>query len=58
MSDLNMSQGKMYNFVSFALFGFTLVIKMRNFDFEGHQNTLFFDKKNDVRFDCLLPNSV
>ena len=45
MSDLNMSHGKMSNFVSFSLFGFTLVIKLRNFDLEGHENTLiFFDK--------------
>ena len=35
MSDLNMSHGKMsdFDFVSFPLFGFTLVIKLRNFDF-------------------------
>ena len=33
-SDLNMSHGKMSDFVSFPLFGFTLVIKLRNFDFE------------------------
>ena len=44
MSDLNMSHEKMSNFVSFPLFGFTLVIKRRNFDFEGHKNNLFFDK--------------
>ena len=36
MSDLNMFQGKMPDFVSFPLFGFTLVIKLRNFDFESH----------------------
>ena len=29
------------------MFGFTLVIKLRNFDFESHWNTLiFFDKKD------------
>ena len=33
---LNMSPGKMPDFVSFPLFGFTLVIKLRNFDFKGH----------------------
>ena len=32
-SDLNMSHGKMSDSVSFSLFGFTLVIKLRNFDF-------------------------
>ena len=46
MSDLNMSLGKMFDFVSFLLFGFTLVIYLRNFDFENHSNTLiFFEKK-------------
>ena len=34
MSDLNMPYGKMSDFVSFPLFEFTLVIKLRNFDFE------------------------
>ena len=34
--DLNMSPGKMSDFVSFPLFGFALVIKLRNFDFESH----------------------
>ena len=45
---------KVSDFVSFLLFGFTLVIKLRNFDFEIHQSTLiFFDKKRyDVRFEC------
>ena len=46
VSGLNMSHGKMSNFVLFPLFGFTLVIKPINFDFESHGNTLiFFDKK-------------
>ena len=36
VSDLNMTHGKMSDFVSFPFFGFTLVIKVRNFDFEGH----------------------
>ena len=53
LPDLNMSHGKMSDFVSFPLFGFTLVIKLRNFDFESHWNTLiFFDKKRyGVRFE-------
>ena len=34
--DLNMSHGKMSDFVSVPLFGFNLVIKLRNFDFENH----------------------
>ena len=36
VSDLNMPHGEMSYFVSFPLFGFTLVIKLRNFDFKGH----------------------
>ena len=35
-SDLNISYGKMTDFVSFPLFEFTLVIKLRNLDFESH----------------------
>ena len=40
MWDLKMSHENMSDFVSFPLFGFTLVIKLRNFDFESHWNTL------------------
>ena len=36
MSDLNMSLGKMSDFVSFPLFGFILVLTLRNFDYGGH----------------------
>ena len=44
MSDLNMPHGKMSDF------GFALVIKLRNVDFERHWNTLiyFFLNKSDV----------
>ena len=35
-SDLDMSHEKMSDFVSFLLFGFVLVIKLRSFDFENH----------------------
>ena len=46
MLDLNMSHGEMSNFVSFSLFEFTLVTKIRNFDSKSHWNTsIFFDKK-------------
>ena len=31
-----MSLGKMAGFVSYPLFGFILVKKLRNFDFESH----------------------
>ena len=47
-SDLNVSQGKMYDLVSVPLLGFISVIKLRKFDFESHWNILiFFDKKRD-----------
>ena len=37
MSDLNMSHGNVpHENISFPLFGFTLVIKLKNFDFESH----------------------
>ena len=36
VSHLNMFRGKMSDFVSFPLFGFTLVIKLRNYNFESH----------------------
>ena len=44
----------MSDFVSFLLFGFTLVIKLRNFGFESHSNTLIFFDKNRyaARFEC------
>ena len=35
-SDLNMFHGKMSDFGSIPLFGYTLVIKLRNVDFESH----------------------
>ena len=35
MSDFNMSNGNVSDFVSFSLFAFTLVIKLRKFDFES-----------------------
>ena len=51
MSDLNISHGKMPDFVSCPLLGFNLVMKLRNFDFESQWNTLIcFDKKRCVWF--------
>ena len=43
----------MPDFFLFPLFGFTLVIKLRNLDFESHWNTLMlFDKQRySVRFE-------
>ena len=59
VSDLNISHEKVSDIVSFSFFRFTFVIKQKNFDFTGHQNTsIFSDKKNDVRFDHFLSNSV
>ena len=36
MSELNMSHGKMSDFVSLSLCVFILVITLKNFDFGGH----------------------
>ena len=41
---------KKSDFVSFPLIWFTLVIRLSDFDFQSHWNTLIcFDKKNNVR---------
>ena len=41
-----MSRGKMSDSVSIPLFGFTLVVKPRNSDFESHSNSsTYSDKK-------------
>ena len=48
MSHLNISHGKMSDFVSFPLFWFTLVMNMKNFNFESHWNTLIFLTKKDM----------
>ena len=46
MSDLNMSHWKISDFVLLPFLGFTLVIKLRNYDFESHWDTLvIFDGK-------------
>ena len=46
MSNLNMAHGKCL-IISFPLLRFTLVIKLRNFNSESHQNTfIFYEKKN------------
>ena len=36
MSNLNMSYGKVSDFVSFPFFGLNLYKKLKNFDFESH----------------------
>ena len=40
-----MFPGKMSDFVWILLFGFTLVIKLRNFNFESHLNILIYFNK-------------
>ena len=44
----------MSDFVSFPLFGFNVVIKLRNVDFESHWNTLIFFDKKDIVSDLSL----
>ena len=51
MPDLNLSHGKMSDFVSVPLLGLTLVIKLRNFSFETHLNI-------EVTFEYVILNSV
>ena len=51
MSDLNKSQRKIPDFVSFLLFGFSLAVKLKNFDFGSHWNTLRFFEKKDMMLD-------
>ena len=41
-SDLNMAHEKMFDFVSFLLFGFTLIIKLRNVDIESRLNMYIY----------------
>ena len=43
MSHLNIFHGNMSDFVSFPLFGFTLVIKLRNFDFQALYKKMMSD---------------
>ena len=60
-ADLNMSQRKMSNFVSFQMFGFTLVIKLRKkINSENHLSTsiLCHQNKNDARFEYNLSKKV
>ena len=49
VSRWNLCDGKMFDFVSFPLFGFTLVIKLGLSSFRNHRNTLkISDEKNMV----------
>ena len=60
VSDLNMPHGKISEFISFPWFGFTLVIKLRNYISKviACSALFFLYKKNDVRFEYVLSNSV
>ena len=58
VSDMNMSHGKMSDFISFPFFWFTLVIKLTNFDFESHWNTLMFFGKKDMVSDLKMSDFV
>ena len=51
MSDLNMNHEKMSDFILLSLFGFSLVIKLRNFDFESHCNALICCDQKDMASD-------
>ena len=43
-----MMDGEVSDFISFPFFGFNLVIKRGNFDFESHLKTLIFLDKKDM----------
>ena len=58
VSDLNMSLGKMSDFVSFPMCAFTLVMKLRNLILKVTEILQYFLIKNDVRFDYALSSSV
>ena len=54
-----MSHEKIFDFVSFSLFRFTLVINLTDFGCESHLNTLIvLEIKNDVRFDYVQLRSL
>ena len=44
----------MSDFISFLLFGFALIIKLRNSDFESYSNTLIFLDENDMMYDIIF----
>ena len=60
MSDLNMFHGKFLSFVSFPVFHFTLVMKLRKFDFKSRWNTLIILTKiiYDVSFEYVRWKNV
>ena len=60
MSDLNTFYGKCLSFVSFPVFNFTLVMKLRKFDFKSRWNTLIILTKiiYDVSFEYVRWKNV
>ena len=58
MSDLNMSNEKMSDFVSFPLFGLTFFIRLRKFGFESHWNTLIFFGKKYMTSDLIMSSQT
>ena len=55
MSGFNMPHKKMSSFVSFPLLGLTLVVKLRNLDFESYWNNLTIFNKiiiSDLNMSC------
>ena len=48
-SDSDTSYGKMSDFVSFLLFGFTLVIKLKNFSLKAIEILKYFSMKKICR---------
>ena len=56
MSDLSILCGKMLHLVSLPLFGFILIIKLRNFNFKSHWHTskVFWSKTStsDLNMSC------
>ena len=55
-SDLNISHGQIYYFVIFLLPGFTLVIRLIDFDLESHRSTLIFFDKKGMTSDLNMPH--
>ena len=48
-----MSHGKILDFIAFPLFGFTLVIKLKNFDFQSPAKRQYFLK--EMMSDLIMP---
>ena len=59
VSDLNIPDENMSDFVSFLFFGYTSVTKLKNVDSKSHWNSYFLlSKKEYVRFEYVLSNSI